>query len=179
MTKALLALACIVCFTIADATVVRSEEKKATNTDDKDLAADLKLLQGSWDQTFGNGGTGNPTLRIVKTIEGNTETRREIDIKTGDVRDEHVADFKLSKSGDVRVFTFHFRGTPESENFAYVYSVDKKTFYDVPGLLHGEYRSYTGTPQMFRWKRVPKKEAEKFKASKPEKVIEENKKQND
>ena len=152
MNKAPLVIAIVMSFVVATATVARS--------DDKDLAADLKLLQGSWEQTFGNDGTGKPTIRLVKTIDGNTETRREYLLKTGEVRNETIADFKLSKSGDVRVFTFHFRGTPDDQNLSYVYSVDKNIFYDVPGLLHSEYRNYRTPPQIYRWKRVSKKEAE-------------------
>ncbi len=163
MNKTPLVVAIFVSFIVATAAVTRSEEKKAASNDDQDLTADLKLLQGSWQQTFGDDGTGKPTIRIVKTIEGNTETRREYVIQTGEVRDEHIADFKLSKSGDVRVFTFHFRGTPADENLSYVYLVDEKSFYDVPGLLHGEYRNYRTPPQIYRWKRVSKKEAAALK----------------
>jgi hypothetical protein len=160
MNKALRVIAMLMSFVVVTASVVRSDDKKPASDNDKELAADLKLLQGSWEQTFGNDGTGKPTIRLVKTIEGNTETRREYVIKTGEVRNETIADFKLSKSGDVRVFTFHFQGTPDDQQLSYVYSVDKKIFYDVPGLLHGEYRNYRTPPQIFRWKRIPKKEAE-------------------
>ena len=77
MNKAPLVIAIVMSFAVTTATVVRSDEKQPVSTDDKDLAADLKLLQGSWEQTFGNDGTGKPTIRLVKTIDGNTETRRE------------------------------------------------------------------------------------------------------
>src|SRR5205814_159749 len=107
MNKAPLVIAIFLSFVVATTTVVRSDEKKPSSTNDKDLAADLKLLQGSWEISFGNDGSGKPTVQMVKTIEGNTETLRVVNVKTGEVRRESVADFKLSKSGGVRVFTFH------------------------------------------------------------------------
>lgn len=169
MNRALVELATFLWLVAFTATIVHAEAQKPAAVDDKDLATDLKLLQGSWEQTFGNDGTGKPTIRLVKTIEGNTETRREYTIKTGELRSELVADFKLSKSGDVRVFTFHFRGTPPEQNLSYVYVVDQRNFYDVPGLLHTEYHNYRTPPQVYRWRRVIQKAidqpAEKSKIS--------------
>lgn len=151
MKKVVLTFVLVVPFTIGAAAVAHPEENNPTRTDDPDLTADLKLLQGSWEQTFGNNGT---PVRVVKTIEGNTETRRSYEIKTGKIRVETVADFTLSKSGAARVFTFHFKDAPDDEKYSYIYSVDASSFYDVPGVLHGEYRNYMVSPNVIRWKRV-------------------------
>ena len=117
---------------------------------DKDLVADLKLLQGRWELKVGD-------TRSVKTIEGNKETVRRYDAKTGELRREHSVTFKLSKSGDVRVFTFF--GRPGGRGRSFVYKVDKDNFWDVPGLLQGaELRNYRETPALWHWKRLPEKE---------------------
>ena len=122
---------------------------------DEDLAADLALLQGSWELLHGNEGKGPPNTRSVKTIEGNTETLRRYGIKSGKLNHEHSVEFKLSKSGAVRVFTFYPVGGSPEHGGSYVYQVDKDNFYDIPGLLHGEqYRNYQSRPRVWHWKRV-------------------------
>ena len=59
------------------------DEKPANDTEDKDIAADWKLLQGTWELIHGNEGKGRPTIRTLKTIEGNKETLRRYAIDTG------------------------------------------------------------------------------------------------
>jgi len=129
---------------------------RAANDTDRELAADLELLQGSWELLHGNEGKGEPNTRSVKTIEGNTETLRRYSIKTGKLHREHSVDFKLSKSGNVHVLTFFIAGGSPEQGLSYVYKVDKDNFYDVPGLLHGdEYRNYQSQTRVWHWKRVP------------------------
>ena len=114
--------------------------------EDKQLASDLEMLQGSWELMHGN-------TRSVKTIVGNKETLRRYDPKTGELRHEHSVTFELSKSGAVRVFTFLFH--PDRPSMSFVYKVDEENFYDIPGLLHGErFQNYQERPKVWRWKRL-------------------------
>jgi hypothetical protein len=155
VNKALLASAILVSFTAAMATVVSSAEN-SDGTDDKELSADLELLQGSWELLHGNEGKGRPSTRSVKTIEGNKETLRRYSIQTGKLGHEHSVEFKLAKSGNVRVFTFYAVGGSPKNGMSYVYKVNQENFYDVPGLLHGdEYRNYQTATKVWHWKRVP------------------------
>jgi len=122
---------------------------------------DLKLLQGSWELRHGNEGKGAPTLRSLKTIIGNRETLRRYSIPTGEMLSERTTEFELSKSGPVRVFTFHPVGAEPKSGFSYVYKVTNNEFYDVTGLLHGtEYRDYSDAPSIWRWTRVIERAAD-------------------
>ena len=119
------------------------------------LAQDLKLLQGKWEMLHVLDEAGEPKLRSVKEIEGNRETLRRYDIKTGKLLREHTVEFALAKSGEVRVFTFYAVGGDPKQGQSFVYKVDGEYFYDVPGLLQGDtYRNYAESPAVFRWKRV-------------------------
>jgi hypothetical protein len=135
-----------------------SGDESGKNTD-PDLAADLKLLQGSWELLHGNEGKGAPTIRSVKTIEGNTETLRRYSVETGTLTHEHSVDIALSKSGNVRVLTFNSAGAPGEYGLSYIYKVDEEHFYDIPGMLHGkEFRNYQKEPTIWHWRRVKNSE---------------------
>jgi len=122
---------------------------------DQDLAADLKLLQGSWELVHGNEGKGRPTTRSVKTIVGNKETLRRYSVSTGKLGHEHSVEFKLTRSGGVRVMTFYRVGGSPEQGLSYVYKVDEDNFWDIPGLLQGGvYRNYQNNPTIWHWKRV-------------------------
>jgi hypothetical protein len=119
------------------------------------LAADLKLLQGTWEMLHGNDGGGAATIRSVKQIEGNRETLRRYDARTGELTHDHSVELALSRSGDVRVLTFYPVGGDPKRGLSFVYQVDAENFYDIPGLLHGDnYRNYQRTPRVWHWKRV-------------------------
>jgi hypothetical protein len=95
----------------------------------------------------------------VKTIEGNKETLRRYSVKTGELRYEGSVEFNLTKSGSVRVFTFYDVGGSPKNGLSYVYKVDKESFYDIPGLLHGDkYRNYQSATRIWHWKRIPSKD---------------------
>jgi hypothetical protein len=131
---------------------VMSDAQEAKKVD-KELEADLKLLQGSWEQF--HGGKGRPTTRSTKTIVGNKETVQRFNIATGKKTHEHSVEFKLSKTGDVRVMTFYRVGGNPDQGMSYVYKVDEQNFWDIPGLLQGdEFRNYQNTPTIWHWKRV-------------------------
>lgn len=80
-------------------------------------------------------GKGEPNTRSVKTIEGNTETLRRYSIKTGKLGHEHSGEFKLSKTGSLRVLTLYAVGDSPENGLSYIDKVDKDNFYDVPGTL--------------------------------------------
>ncbi len=127
------------------------------DTDDP-TAADLKLLQGEWELFHGNEGIGAPTIRSVKEVVGNRETLRRFDIASGKMIHEHSVDFKLSQSGNVHVFTFYAVGGDPRNGGSFVYKVDEKNFWDIPGLLRGkEFRNYQLTPTIWHWTRVENK----------------------
>jgi hypothetical protein len=119
------------------------------------LAQDLKLLQGTWELVHGNEGQGAPTVRSIKRIEGQRETLRRYNVKTGALTHEHSVEFELTKSGAVRVFTFYAVGDNPKQGQSFVYKVDAENFYDIPGLLDdGAFRNYQASPTVWHWKRV-------------------------
>ena len=122
---------------------------------DPDLARDLELLQGSWELIHGGDATGRPTTRSIKTIEGNREALQRFNTQTGDKTHEHSVEFQLTKSGNVRVFTFYPVGGSPGNGASFVYKIDKHNFWDVPGLLRGdEYRNYQRDPTVWHWRRI-------------------------
>ena len=138
-----------------------AQDPKAANkadiptSDDKDIVADWKLLQGSWELLHGNEGKGRPTIRTIKTIEGNKETLRRFAVDTGKMVHEHSVELQLSKSGDVRVCTFYGVGGSADDGMSFVYKVDEENFWDIPGIRQGDdYRNYQKDPTVWHWKRV-------------------------
>ena len=128
--------------------------------DDDPLSNDLKLLQGKWELLHGTDDRGAPTFRSVKEIEGNRETLRRYDAKTGQLKREHTVEFVLSRSGDVRVFTFYAVGGDPKQGMSFVYKVTAESFFDIPGLLHGDtYRNYQESPSVWHWTKVKEADA--------------------
>ncbi|QDU38072.1 hypothetical protein Mal4_23920 [Maioricimonas rarisocia] len=137
------------------APTVRADDQPITPADDTELARDLELLQGKWEMRHGMDATGKPTILSIRTITDNTETVERFDIRTGEVKHRHTVQFQLSKSGNVRVFTFFVVGANPSRGASAVYKVDKENLWDVPGLLQGgDYRNYQSRPTLWHWKRV-------------------------
>lgn len=126
------------------------------------LAKDMELLQGGWEMRHGNEGKGEPTIRSTKLILGNRETLRRYSIASGELLSEKTVEFKLSRSGPVRVFTFYPVGGDAESGLSFVYKVDENEFYDTTGLLHGtEYRDYSSVPTTWRWTRASKTTSDK------------------
>lgn len=145
--------------------IAAAQDAPNQNDKDADLTADLELIQGSWELQHGNEGKGRPTTRSIKTIEGNKETLRRYNAKTGKKTHEHSMLIKLSKSGEVRVCTFYREGGSPENGASFVYKVDEENYYDVPGLLQGrDYRNYQETPTVWHWKRLA---ADKIPAEAP------------
>lgn len=145
-------VAAIVLIPASLALMSNADEAEKTDTE---LTADMKLLQGTWELHHGNEGKGRPTIRSIKSIEGNKETLRRYNSKTGRKTHEHSVEFKLSRSGSVRVMTFYRVGGDPDSGLSYVYRVDEQNFWDIPGLLRGgEFRNYQDKPTIWHWKRV-------------------------
>ena len=128
-------------------------EAQAEKNEDDIVVRDLKLLEGKWELLHGESGSG--ALRSIKEIKGNRETLRRYDANTGKLIREHEVEFKLSRSGEIRVFTFYpIDGDPQ-QGQSFIYKVDAENFYDVTGLLQGEtYRNYQESPRVWHWKKV-------------------------
>lgn len=115
----------------------------------------MQLLQGTGEQHHGGQRTGKPTTRSVKTIVGNKETLQRFNIATGKKTQKHTVEFKLTKSGSVRVMTFFRVGGTPDYGMSYVYKVGEQNFWDIPGLLQDdEYRNYQNEPTIWHWKHV-------------------------
>lgn len=129
-------------------------ENDPTTPKDPDLEKDRKNLQGVWERG-----------RQVKVIKGNLETLTNLD-GTGKVKHRHTVEFKLEKSGEVKIFTFGPVGKldDKKQTISYVYRLDGDIFYDVPGLIPTR-RSYSETPAIYEWYRRRDPDEEKKPSS--------------
>ena len=69
-----------------------------------------------------------------------------------------MTEFKLEKSGEVKIFTFareHEQLKNKSEAMSYIYRLDGDTLYEVPALLLNR-NSWTDKPMIVVWHRVIK-----------------------
>ena len=128
-------------------------QKETKPKEDPDLKADLEKLQGTW-QRVEIDDQGNVGSQQVKVIKGNMETLTNY----GDnqkIKSQHTVEFKLEKSGDVKIFTFGPPGglDDKERTYSYVYRLDDDIFYDCPGLIPTR-RSYSDTPAIYEWRRV-------------------------
>jgi uncharacterized protein (TIGR03067 family) len=106
--------------------------------------ADLLAVQGRWERQEPSGST-NPYRRAVKEVKGQEEvvTYYKAD---GTVWRAHRAQFNLSRSGDVKVFTFSNvqiidgdgKGTRIPQGRSYIYVATDKQFKEVSGFLPGQ-----------------------------------------
>ena len=153
--KKMMLFAAAVPFLALCLTLSADEGSTAAKPDDPDLAADLKLIQGTWELQHGNDAKGMPKIRSVKTIKGNQETLRRFNVETGQQVHEHSVEIKLSKSGAVRVCTFYPVGGNPKDGYSFVYKVDKQNYYDIPGILQDStYQNYQSKPRVWHWKRI-------------------------
>lgn len=125
---------------------------------DKELSADLALLQGKWEMKHGSKDKVSPTTHSIKTIEGNKENIQRFDIATGKMIGERTVEFALGKSGSLRTYTFFPVGGARSEGTTHVYKIENETLFEVTGLLQGTGKEKL--PSRFtvsRWKRGGRK----------------------
>ena len=109
-----------------------------------DPKPDLSALQGRWEQLPDQpGGSGTPRQRVVKEVNGNTETVTTYG-PNGQVVRAQTATFRLSRSGPVGVYTVENpkitagEGDATKRSLAYVYRVHGSDFDEVWGLLPGQ-----------------------------------------
>ena len=127
---------------------VRADDAKAT---DKDLAA----IQGKWVREAAGNDAGYQ--RATKEVKGNRETVTFYD-RNGKVVHKHNVAFKVSKHGDVNVFTYSNmeitegpqKGSTIPESHSYVYRVADGEFREVTGLLAGD----EGDASLTVWKKA-------------------------
>ncbi|HZN64473.1 MAG TPA: TIGR03067 domain-containing protein [Tepidisphaeraceae bacterium] len=107
-------------------------------------AEDLLAVQGKWEREEPPGSDA-PYRRVVKEVKGNEEvvTYYRAD---GSVWRSHRAQFKLSRSGDVKVFTFSNvqitegdgKGSKYQGASSYIYLATDRQFKEVSGFLPGQ-----------------------------------------
>ena len=107
-------------------------------------ADDASALQGRWVQLPDQpGGSGTPRQRVVKEVNGNTETVTTYG-PNGQVVRAQTATFRLSRSGPVSVYSVENakitagEGDATDRRLAYVYRVHGSEFDEVWGLLPGQ-----------------------------------------
>ena len=124
---------------------------------DAALAADLLQVQGKWEREM-PANSGLPYRRALKDIKGSEEvlTYYRAD---GTVWRAHRAQFRLSRSGDVKVFTFSnvqitdgdAKGTRFPGPSSYIYVATDRQFKEVAGFLPGQ---ESQAPSVLVWKRA-------------------------
>jgi uncharacterized protein (TIGR03067 family) len=105
---------------------------------------DIAQVQGRWEREEPQGSDAS-YKRATKEIRGDKETVTYYDADGKIVR-QHKVDFKLSRTGDVNVFTYTNweategpqKGTKMPGSASYIYRVGEKQFREVWGFLPGQ-----------------------------------------
>src|SRR5689334_10450447 len=108
---------------------------------DNSAKDDLAAVQGVWEREAPTG-VDLGYQRATKDIRGNRETVTFYDAD-GKILRRHQVDFKLSRTGDVKVFTYSNmevtegdqKGTKTPQAYSYLYRVKGNQFWEVEGLL--------------------------------------------
>jgi hypothetical protein len=122
----------------------QNANQQAGSRRQSDTKPDVAALQGRWEQLPEQpGGAGTPRQRVVKEVDGNTETVTTYGPNGQAVRTQ-TAHFRLSRSGPVRVYTVvdpkitSGEGDATKPRLAFVYRVHGSEFDEVWGLLPGQ-----------------------------------------
>ena len=121
--------------------------------DDVELANDVRALQGQW--VWKRWKQGKQLPHMMQEFDGNTYTTKFIN-DSGEVEGGYHGRFKLSRSGDTKVFTAF--GDTSSDSTSFIYKVDPIRFTTVSGMLKNR-RSISRT-QMQVWERIERANAE-------------------
>ena len=142
---------------MAGAVASGAAEPGKSTADPAAEAQDLLDVQGRWEREEPQGG-GAPYQRVTKEVKGNEEivTYNRPD---GSVWRSHRAQIKVSRSGDVKVFTFsnvHVTdGDGKGSRFpgpgSYIYVVTDRQFKEVTGFLPGQEGQ---PPSVLVWRRA-------------------------
>ena len=105
---------------------------------------DLAQVQGRWEREEPDGSDAS-YKRATKEVSGTKETVTYFD-GDGKIVRQHKVDFKLSKAGDVNIFTYTNweategpqKGTKLPGSASYIYRVSEKQFREVWGFLPGQ-----------------------------------------
>ena len=123
---------------------------------------DLEALQGRWERkiTGGDDNARKGEARAVKEVKGSQETVTYYDDAGKPVR-ATTADFKLERSGRVKLYTFaNLKVTlgddkgdaGASQPISYIYRVDGDVYHEAHGLLVDSPAG--STPFVARWDRA-------------------------
>ena len=147
----------------ASSAIVAAANPQSSAAPDAVKDPDLLQVQGRWER-HEPAGSSAPYRRAVKEITGNEEflTYYRPD---GTVWRAHRAQFKLSLTGDVKVFTFSnvqiTDGDGKGSRFpgasAYIYVATDSQFKEVSGFLPGQEAQ---APSVLVWKRAKEDPAE-------------------
>jgi hypothetical protein len=120
--------------------------KSTNNTSaSADRGGDAGRLQGTWEQRPEEGPAASPKQRVVKEVNGDAETVTTYSAD-GKVLHAQTARFRLSRRGDVPVYTFSDRritagpeqGRTDASPRSFVYRLRNDEFDEVWGLLPGQ-----------------------------------------
>jgi uncharacterized protein (TIGR03067 family) len=145
MSRTLLSPQSFRSFLFLAAFMIAAPEAHAFGADEAAVSQDdLAQVQGRWEREEPQG-SGASYKRATKEIRGNKETVTYFDAE-GKVVRQHKVDFKLSKAGDVNIFTYTNweategpqKGTKMPGSVSYVYRVSEKQFREVWGFLPGQ-----------------------------------------
>ena len=117
------------------------------------LKEDLRKFEGQWETTYK---TQDRTIRSVQVIRGKKSTVTRFD-ENGAVSDAHTAEFVLTISGRIKVFTYFnlevtagpLKGSRFLERRSFVYRLEDDWFLEAYGLLIDQ-REH---PSILTWRR--------------------------
>jgi hypothetical protein len=132
--------------------LLRAELPSKSNV--ADTAEEFAKVQGKWFRTVA---TENGMVKVVKEHKGN-ETILTFYDPMGNVAAGKKSEFRLEKTGRVRIFTFFNnvvtagpqKGLTDKEPQSYIFKVTDDSFFEVRGLLVGE----EVDPVAITWKRL-------------------------
>lgn len=116
--------------------------------------AELAKVQGKWVRSVK---TANGLVQIIKEHKGQETTLRFMD-SDGKVLASKISEFRLEKTGRVRVFTFFNnvvtsgpqKGQVDKKEKSYIYRIEGDTFIEANGLLADD----EGPTTVYQWKRI-------------------------
>jgi len=122
----------------------RATPARAADAKDETSQSQLAEVQGRWEREEPQGSDAS-YKRATKEIDGTRETVTYFDAD-GKVVRQHKVDFKLSKAGDVNIFTYvnweategPQKGTKLPGPVSYIYRVSEKQYREAWGFLPGQ-----------------------------------------
>ncbi len=127
------------------------------------LKKDAEALQGKWERVMTTETSAlGKAKRAVKEFKGDQETVTWYDEKGGVIRSHRVT-FKLSETGNVRVYTFSDmqlldaegkeKGPKDKASYSTIYRLDGDKLVDAGGFIQGDAFRHSA-PYFAEWKQV-------------------------